>query len=177
MRSKRFPIAIFCLFLFESTAHASDTAWLHLRIEEAGTGETVKVNLPLSVVETLLPLVQEKHLTESRARLQEKGFTVSELRAMWKTLRAEGDVMLAEMQSSGTDFQVFIEDDSLHVRSKEGAKENIDIRIPAPVLDALLSGQGEEINLLAAVQALQQMGTQEIVSIRDGNKTIRVWVD
>ena len=81
------------------------------------------------------------------------------------------------MQSSGTDLRVFIEGDSLHVRSKEGAKENIDIRIPAPVLDALLSGQGEEINLLAAVQALQQMGTQEIVSIRDGDKTIRVWVD
>ena len=69
MRLKIFPIALFYFFLFESTAHASDTAWLHLRVEEAETGETVKVNLPLSVVETLLPLVQEKPLTESRARL------------------------------------------------------------------------------------------------------------
>ncbi|MDA2925751.1 hypothetical protein MYX78_00720 [Acidobacteria bacterium AH-259-G07] len=177
MRLRRYVIATFLIFLFESTSQAAPARWLHVRVEEAGKGEKVKVNIPLAVVETVLPLVKEQHLAKGRVRLQEKGFTVSDLREVWRTLRAEGDMTLVELESSDADVRVFIEGDYLRVESAETSEKKIHISVPTPVVDALLSGEGEEIDILAALQVLQQMGGQEIVSVQDDDTSVRVWID
>jgi hypothetical protein len=72
---------------------------------------------------------------------------------------------------------VFKEGDYLYVRSNEEAQQQIEVNIPAPVVDALLSGEGDELDLMTAAKALAQSDAGELVSIRDGDETVRVWVD
>jgi len=166
------------LFLFGSLAMAQSTHWLHVRVEKGGAeGEQVKVNVPIGLVETLLPMIEEKELTKGKIRMGEMPLTVPQMREIWQSLKAEGDFELASIQDGDVDLHVFKEGDHLYVRSAEDAEQVISVTVPAPVVDALLSGGGDELNLMAAARALAQSDEGELVSVKDGNETVRVWVD
>jgi hypothetical protein len=46
------------------------------------------------------------------------------------------------------------------------------------VVDALLSGEGEQINIRAALDEMIRSATDgEIVFIEDGDTTVRIWIE
>jgi hypothetical protein len=45
------------------------------------------------------------------------------------------------------------------------------------VVEALLSGGKDELDILAAIRALARHGDTELVSVQDRKTTVRVWVD
>ena len=45
------------------------------------------------------------------------------------------------------------------------------------MVDALLSGEGEELNLMAAMEALVDEGEGQLVTVTGENENVRVWVD
>ena len=45
------------------------------------------------------------------------------------------------------------------------------------MLDALLSGEGDELNIEAAIRALVEQGEGELVTVSGDDETVRVWVD
>ena len=55
--------------------------------------------------------------------------------------------------------------------------ENVEIRLPARVVDALLSGEGDELDLVGAMEALVDEGEGELVKVTGDNENVRVWVD
>jgi hypothetical protein len=178
MDRKRIAIFLLALLLCGSWALAQSSHWLHIQVEEAGAkGEQVKVNVPLGLVETVLPMVEEKELTNGKIRLGDLPLTVAQMREIWQSLKAEGDFELASIKEAEMNLRIFKEGDSLYVRSTEDSKQEISVTVPAAVVDALLSGEDDELNIMAAAKALAQTGEGELVSIRDGDETVRVWVD
>jgi hypothetical protein len=53
----------------------------------------------------------------------------------------------------------------------------VDIKIPFPVVEALLSGGKDEINVLAALRALGNYQNIDLVTVNDADSTVRIWVD
>jgi hypothetical protein len=45
------------------------------------------------------------------------------------------------------------------------------------VVSALLSGNGDEINLEAAFEALARHGQGELLTVRSDDETVRIWID
>jgi hypothetical protein len=45
------------------------------------------------------------------------------------------------------------------------------------VVNALLSGEKDELNVVAAIHALGDYQDLDLVSVTDENTTVRVWVD
>ena len=45
------------------------------------------------------------------------------------------------------------------------------------VVDALLSAGKDELDVLAALRALSAHGDMELVSVKDDDNTVRVWID
>jgi hypothetical protein len=45
------------------------------------------------------------------------------------------------------------------------------------VVDALFSADKDELDLVAALHALSYQGDTELVSVRDAENTVRVWLD
>jgi len=41
----------------------------------------------------------------------------------------------------------------------------------------LLSGPNDELNVLAAVRALDEFQNLELVTVKDGSDDVRIWVD
>ena len=53
---------------------------------------------------------------------------------------------------------------------------HVRVEVPVSLVDALLSGEGESANIQAAVAELQKR-RGDIVSVREEDSTVRVWID
>jgi hypothetical protein len=54
---------------------------------------------------------------------------------------------------------------------------HVEVKVPLSVIDALLSGKKDELDLVAGLRTLSAQGDTELVSVKDGEDTVRVWVD
>lgn len=169
-------------------AAQTGTPWLHVRVEEAKDATKVAVNLPLSVVEAVLkasPGMIEKH---GRIHLgREHGVKLHDLRRVWKELAAVGDAELVSVESEDESVKVMRKGDLVQVFVDQKAKpgkngkkgkgaEQVRVEIPVSLVDALLSGEGDEANLEAAVLELRKR-RGDIVRVQDDDNHVRVWID
>ena len=178
MNRKRVALLASISLLSGSLAIAQSSYWLHFKVETAGAEtEQVKLNVPMALVEAVLPIIEENETVRGKIHVSDLPMTVAQMREIWQTLKSEGDFELASIQDGSTNLRVFQEGGYLYVRSNEEAQEQIEVNIPATVVDALLSGDGDELDLMAAARALVQTDAGQLVLIRDGDETVRVWVD
>ena len=165
-------------------AAQSNAAWIHVQVAEGGDkAETVNVNLPLSLARVALQVAPKKMTEELHEKMSESEMSLADLRLLWAELKNAGDAEFVTVESGdesvrvarvGDKIRVFVEE----LKEDEGAEsaERVQVEIPVEVVDALLSGEGEELNLEAAVARLaDQRG--DIVKVEDGESRVRVWID
>jgi hypothetical protein len=73
------------------------------------------------------------------------------------SIRRQGDQILVEVDDR-----------------KEGDKVNV--QVPMSVVDALFSGDGQELNLKEAISELKSL-RGDIVRVDDGETKVRIWID
>jgi hypothetical protein len=54
---------------------------------------------------------------------------------------------------------------------------HVEVKVPMKVVDALFSAGRDELDVVAALHALASQGDTELVSVKDEENTVRVWVD
>ena len=178
MNQKNMALFVSAILLCGSLAMAQSSRWIHVKVEKAGSdGQQVKVNLPLGLVETVLPMIEKKELTKGKIRPDKMPLTVGQMREIWQTLKTEGDFELASIQDGEMDLRLYKEGDYLYVRSTEEAQKKISVTISASVVDALLSAEGDELDVMAAAKALSESNVGELVRVQDGEDTVYVWID
>lgn len=170
------------LILATGASSAAAGQWLHVRVQERGSGDEVKVNLPLAFAEAILPLVEDNDLRRELRRhgLRIDGrrlWTLEELRQAWETLKSQGNADLVSIETRWERVKVGLEGGYLIATCEDRSQGEVDVRIPSSIIDALLSGSGDDLDLRSALRALRNGGTQELVSIRDRDSSVRIWVD
>ncbi|HXK60702.1 MAG TPA: hypothetical protein PLP42_12505 [Acidobacteriota bacterium] len=161
-----------------AVANAQSNSWLHVRVDSPKKGgEIIKVNVPLSLAETVLPLVKEREISGGKIRFDQKELTTQDLRRIWQAVKEQGDAEYVTVQSADLNLRVAIKGDYLLVRSNETAKSQVQVTLPTRAVDALLSAPDDTLDLLAAVRALKTSGASEIVSITDDETNVKVWID
>lgn len=163
-----------------SVAAQGPTAWLHVRVEEAARKSRVSVNLPVSVVEAALQAAPEKIVSKGRVRLGHEGghdVQVADLRRAWTELKATGDAELVRVEEEDETVRIARAGGLvlIHV-DKPAGKESVRVEVPVDVVDALLSGEGDELNIRAAFTLLQKR-RGDIVRVNDDDSTVRIWID
>jgi hypothetical protein len=182
---KRITIAAWLMAALALPAAAADQ-WLHIRVEEGANGEeTVNVNVPLSVVEAMLPSISVHELERGRIALDDVDLDELELDGL--DLR---EVVLAFRDGPDTDFvRIKDRDESVRV-AKEGDylivlveedgrydRETVSIRLPFPVLEALIGADGETLDLVAGLAALREFEGEELVRVETDDELVRIWID
>jgi hypothetical protein len=170
--------------LYVSTAGAADSAgkWLHVRVVDGGEKqESVKVNVPLAVLETMADSIEDDHFTDGRMQLGETRLTSEQLRSVWQSLKTSKDMEFVTVESgdetvrvakAGRHFVVKVNDS----RSHDGGG-TVDIKVPLEVVDALLQAPEGHLNVKAAIQALAQYGGGDLIQVQDGRSRVRIWID
>ena len=155
-------------------------AWIHVEVT-GDSGTNMNLNLPLAAVTAMLALAPETIVQDGQ--LQLGGSTevpVAAIREMWQELRAAGDVEFVTIQHEGQDVRIAREEDIILVNvsdsDADGGDEAVRVEIPVPVVDALLSGDGDSLNIRAAIDELSTL-RGELVRVIESDNNIRVWID
>jgi len=71
---------------------------------------------------------------------------------------------------------VHVIDKGVHEKG-EAKNQRVEIKVPMKVIDALFSAGKDELDLVAALHALSAQADTELVSVKDHENTVRVWLD
>jgi hypothetical protein len=180
---KKLLLCTLGLILAAPAARGAGEFWLHVRVEESGKeGDHVRINMPVSMVEKLLPLIETDEFEGGKLRFEANEIDGADLRAMWNAVRESADGEFVTVESRDQNVRVAKSGGELLVKVEETGKqgekgEKVDIQIPLAVVDSLLSGEDDELNLLAGLAALRESGTGVRVTVNDEHDAVRIWVD
>jgi hypothetical protein len=150
-----------------------------VRVEEPAKDTRVSVNLPLSVVEAALSAAPEKIVSDGKVHLGVGGkdLKISELRNVWRELKAAGDTEIVTVEEGDEKVSVARRGELVQVRVQDlDSREEVHVDIPVAVVDALFQGEGESLDLKAGAAALRGL-RGDIVRVKDKGTSVRVWID
>jgi len=61
--------------------------------------------------------------------------------------------------------------------SDSNGNENVDVRVPLEVADALFSGPSDELNVVAALDLLSKHSQMELATVQDSQNRVRIWMN
>ncbi len=177
MKRQAFTIALLLAFTFTGAAVASDE-WIHVQID-GKHDERVSVNLPLSLVSAAVAMMPEEFHHESHIAIDELDMSWEDMMNLWSEVKDSPDATYVTVESADETVVVRKEGEFVVVKTTEQSEHgaNVDVKFPIAVIDALFSGPEGTLNFQAAVQALADHGPGNLVTVRDGDETVRVWID
>jgi hypothetical protein len=188
--SKRFQIVtVFCLLaaaLLAATAAmaAPGDRYLHVKVDDADKGESVNINLPLSVAEKILPTVNKGHLHGGTVSISDADIEGVDIKAILDAIRTAPDNEFVTVKEKDQDVRVAKSNGNLliHVRDNSSGKDKhgqrVEITVPMKVVDALFStAKQNELDISAAIRALDGAGEMLLVSVEDASQHVKIWVD
>ncbi len=157
--------------------------WMHVVVSsDSDSGTNMNLNLPLAAVTAMLALAPETIVQDGQLKLGgSTELPVTAIRDMWRELREVGDVEFVTIQHEGQDVRIAREGDTILVNVSDsdgsgGNDEAVRVEIPVPVMDALLSGDGDTLNIRAALEELSTL-RGDLVRVIESNNNTRIWID
>ncbi len=178
-------LAVFALVMplasWAQTQTPAQDRWLHVRVESSQPrNENVRVNVPLELAAKVLSAINHDHLRNGKIKIDISQTKDVDLHALFDAIRTARDGEFVTVQDNDSDVRVakqagyFL----VHVHDKgHSKKEQVEIRIPMKVAEAMLSAAHDEFDILAAVRALASQGDTELVSVKSDDETVRIWLD
>ncbi len=172
--------------------------WIHIRVtSKDAKGEVVRVNVPIELAAKVLPAVNKNQLHDGKVRIDSAHMEDVDLRVILDAVRTAKDGEYVTVQSNENNVRVSKKDEVLYIyvtdkehakkatkeEAAKGAKANealetkVEIKVPMKVVDALFSAGKDELDLVAALRALSAHGDTELVSVKDAENDVHIWID
>src|SRR5271163_1027958 len=161
-------------------APAPAERYLHVKVDDASKGESVNVNLPLSMAAAILPTVNKGSLHNGHVTIGEADFNGVDVRAILDAIRNAPDNEFVTVKEKDQDVRVAKSNGNLiiHVLDKGKDGEKVDVTIPMKVVDALFAAvKNNELDVAAAIRALSDAGDAVLVTVQDATEHVRIWID
>jgi ribonuclease HI len=162
---------------------ASPDRYLHVRVSNPTTHELVRVNVPLALAEKVIPAINHGQLHNGKIQVGNFNADSVNVRAILDALKTAPEGEFVTVQNNDSDVRVAKEHGQLVVhivdKSKNNdGKQNVDVTIPWAVAQALISNTSEnQLNIEAAIQALEAAGDVTLVTVAGHDGNVRVWID
>ena len=147
--------------------------WLHIRVKTEHD-VSVNLNLPVEAVESFMPTIDRRDRHRRKIVFHRNSFSYDELYDIWQDLRSRPSQTIEKRRLS------FSREGDHYVIRKPSrwGSDKVEIRTPAPVVDALFSGR-DRFDVKAAVQAMAEEASGEVfeVQVDDGETRVEIWVD
>jgi hypothetical protein len=162
---------------------SSKDRWLHVAVD--GTPEDperVRIHLPMRLAAALSPIVAKYATGDGDFVCNLNGATFDR-EDLLEVLDAVDDVKDGEfiMVDDATDHvRVSKEKGDIVIHVTERGKdsgERVDVRMPIVVARALTAGKGDDLDFAAALEALSNVESTELVSVHDNGERVRIWID
>ena len=169
------------LLLNRSSASADPAErFLHVKVEDGANGETVNVNVPLTMAQKVLTSVNKGNLHNGIVKVEGAESNGLDVRALLDAVRTAPDNEFVSVKDKTQDIHVKKSGGNLvvHVRETGKSSQKVDVIVPMKVVDALLANSKQnEIDVSAAIAALNAAGDTFQVTVEDSDQHVRIWVD
>lgn len=154
--------------------------YLHVNVEDAMKGESVRVNVPLSMAEKILPAINNHDLHDGKVSIHNQEMTGVDVRALLDAMRTAPDNEFVTVREKDSDVRVAKANGNIivHVINKKNNDQKVDVTVPLKIVDALFAtAKTHELDVAAALQALNDAGDVLLVTVQDSSRKVRVWVN
>jgi hypothetical protein len=154
--------------------------YLHIKVDDPSKGESVNVNVPLSVAEKILPTVNKGSLHNGHVTIGKADLNDVDVRAILDALRTAQDNEFVTVKEKDQEVRVAKLNGNIIVHVRDAGKDGqkVDVTVPMKVVDALLSTAKEnELDVAAALHSLSVAGDALLVTVQDATQRVRIWVD
>jgi ribonuclease HI len=158
---------------------ATATRYLHVKVSNPTSYELVRVNVPLTLAEKVIPAINHGELRDGKVHIGNMHADEVDVRAILDALKTAPEGEFVTVQNTGDDVRVAKEHGQVvvHVIDKN-SKETVDVTVPWDVVEALVSNTTEnQLNIEAAIKALQNVGDTTLVRVSGSDENVRVWID
>jgi len=187
MRTRLHRLTVLCL-LAMGTLIAAATAiaagperYLHVKVEDGEKGESVNVNVPLSMAEKILPTINNGDLHQGRVTIHNTDVNGVDIRAILDAVRNAPDNEFVTIKEKGKDSVRVAKSGGnivVHVKDHDSKDQQVDVTVPMKVVDALFTtAKNDELDIVSALRALSDAGDILLVTVQDAQQKVRVWVD
>jgi len=170
---------------------ATDTdQWIHIRVtSKDAKGEVVRINVPIEMAAKVLPAVNKDRLHDGKVRIDSAHMEDVDLHAILDAVRTAKDGEYVTVQSNENNVRVSKSNGVLYInvtdkehakkgaKGSEAAESKVEIKVPMKVVDALFSAGKDELDLVAALHALSAHGDTELITVKDAENDIHIWID
>ena len=164
-----------------AAAAAPEEKFLHVQVSDTKTsGENVNVNLPLTVAEKVLPTINRGPLHNGRVTLDRDQLQGIDMPTIIDAIKTSPDNKMVTVRQKDETIDVSKAGGNIVVHVNDAGKhgDNVDVTVPIAVVDALFSTtQKNEIDVAAALQALDKASDSFLVTVENATEHVRVWVD
>jgi len=182
-------VTVLCLLaavLLSATAAtaAPGDRYLHVKVDDADKGESVNINLPLSIAEKILPTVNKGHLHAGTVSISDADIEGVDIKAILDAIRTAPDNEFVTVKEKDQDVRVAKSKGNLLIHVRDGSDDKgkhgqkVEITVPMKVIDALFStAKKNELDISAAIRALDGAGETLLVTVEDASQHVKIWVD
>jgi hypothetical protein len=139
-------------------------------------GDNVKINVPLDLVAAILPTLEFDELRQGKVYLPDAEIEGVDLRQLLEALRDAPDADFVTVNGRRESVVVAKENGLLVVRVDDDG-DRVRVKIPLEVVDAMLTGDENEIDLVAGLEALAAFGGGDLIRVESDDELVRVWID
>lgn len=173
------PTAAVLVALFMAPAAlAGGERWFHVRVEPFdGSGERVAINIPLSFVRSMLPMIETDEFRGGSIYIDEEDLNGIDLREVLQALRDAPDADFVTVRSETEDVVVRKENGFLLVRANDG-DDRVRVRLPLAIVEAMIDpSQPNRLDLAGALDALAAYDGGDLVTVESRDSNVRIWID
>lgn len=183
MMNKMIAVLVVLLAAATTVIAAPPGQWIHVRVISNGSkGETVRINVPMSFAEAVLPAICADKFRGGKVKFGGKIDDV-DLRSVFQAVRDSPDNEFVTVEKPDESMCVAKAGGNLLIKvhqkrtGKDADNQNVDIKVPLTVVQALFSGDKGELDVLAGIHALSAQGNMELVTVNGQSENVRIWTD
>lgn len=163
-----------------SAMAAPPEKYLHVNVQDPAKGESVNVNVPLSMAAKIVPAINNHGLHDGKVSIQNTDMNGVDVRALLDAVRTAPDNEFVTVKDKDSDVRVAKANGNIivHVIDKKDKQQVVDVTVPLKVVDALVANaKGGELDIASALNALSDAGDVLLVTVHDSTEKVRIWVD
>jgi hypothetical protein len=154
--------------------------YLHLKVQNGAKGESVNVNVPLSMAEKIIPAINNERLHDGCVKIRQADVNGIDVRTILDAVRTAPDNEFVTVREKDQSVRVAKRNGNIivYVRNRENKDQRVDVTVPMRVVNALFStSKRDQLDVVAALRALGNSGSVFLVTVQDASQSVRVWVD
>lgn len=163
----------------QSASQQAQASGLWIHVEGGGARAELYLNMPLPLVEAALAMAPDAVVSQGQLQLG-AGYElpVATIRQLWRTLSGpNGSAEPATVRYGRGQVRIVRSADTILVSMLDQQfSEGLRVEVPVSVVDALLSGEGDALNIRAALDELSRLNGA-VVQVVEPDSDIRVWID